>query len=224
MVVDLATLLGVSVALVLAVTVVRGRRLADIAPSSGGADSTVHAPQVWPQLQSGGHPLYRTGGGPTLIEFGDFQCPVCGGCERTHGAVRRALHGRLRVIFYEWPLPCHPLADPAVRAAECAGLQGQFQAYHDLRYERQDSLGLIPFDLFARRAGVRNIAEFHRCDTATKRIPAIEADLARAERVGGPGTPTIVVNGVRLGGLPDSGTLLSRLRRSLPEPARAQSK
>lgn len=69
----------------------------------------------------------------TIIEYGDFECPVCRAAEP---GIRMLLdqHPReVRLIYRHNPLEsAHPHALMAAEAAEAAGAQGQFWPMHDL--------------------------------------------------------------------------------------------
>ena len=71
-------------------------------------------------------------------------------------------------------------------------------------YQQQDSLGIKPFASFARESGVRNIDAFTACAGSTSPDPIIDRDKQVAAAIGGTGTPTLVINGARLRGAPDS--------------------
>jgi Na+:H+ antiporter, NhaA family len=73
----------------------------------------------------------------TLEEFGDFQCPPCGTLAGSLKQLEKDYGERLRVIFYEFPLPVHEHAREAAFAAEAAGLQNHFWEMHDLLYQEQ---------------------------------------------------------------------------------------
>ena len=212
---DGATLVAVFCAVVLTVSVVRRHAAAGPSGSTVPGDSTVLSSAEWRSLMSGGHRTGASHARLTIVEFGDFECPVCGTFERTLHQLLRAYPTEVAIVFHHWPLAYHRLAYPAARAAECAGQQGRFQPYHDLLYARQDSLGLISFAEFAGRAHVPDLPRFTRCNSSSALVPVIEADVAEALRLGGPGTPTVIVNGVRLGGVPDSAELASRLARAV---------
>jgi protein-disulfide isomerase len=162
----------------------------------------------WRRFGSPGHRIGPSDAPVTIIEFADFECPVC----RTFSvgalsAVRVNHPNDVQVIFRHWPLNIHRLAYPAARAAECAGAQGHFAEYADLLYEKQDSLGLKPFDQFASDAGVRNLQAFRACNGAGGPVPAIDVDVAAAHELQATGTPTVIVNGLRYVGAPDSAAL-----------------
>ena len=74
----------------------------------------------------------------TLEEFGDFQCPPCGSLHPILKSMEQEFGPRLRVVFREFPLgQVHEHALAAARAAEAAGMQGEFWPMHDLLYENQ---------------------------------------------------------------------------------------
>ena len=77
----------------------------------------------------------------TVVEFGDFECPIC---KQAVPAVRLLLNrfkDRIRFVYRHFPLEeVHPHALRAAEAAECAGAQGQFWPMHDLLFEYQPRL------------------------------------------------------------------------------------
>ena len=48
---------------------------------------------------------------------------------------------------------------------------------------------------YAEAAGVPDLDEFTSCVEETDPVPSIEADMAEVQRLGGIGTPTIIING-----------------------------
>ncbi|MDE2040390.1 MAG: thioredoxin domain-containing protein [Elusimicrobia bacterium] len=139
----------------------------------------------------------------TIVEYSDFECPVCRAAEP---AVRQvlALYGnRARFIFKHFPLHIHPYALAAAVAAECAGRQGKFWPYHDLLYERQaewtNKDAPLKFEQYARELGLDEAA-FKACrsDPAVARLVEADAREARLRWVGG--TPTFFINGKRFVG------------------------
>ena len=58
----------------------------------------------------------------TLVEYGDYECPVCGAAYPIVKAVRKHFGGKLRVVFRKVPLTrLHPEAKNAVETAEFWG-------------------------------------------------------------------------------------------------------
>jgi protein-disulfide isomerase len=134
----------------------------------------------------------------TLEEFGDFQCPPCGGLEGPLQQIERDYASSLRVIFRNFPFTIHEHAHEAAYAAEAAGLQGRFWEMHDLLYREQsvwaksnDVQSL--FDAYAGMIGL-NLERFKK-DVGGEEVKAkVEADRKRGEALGVRNTPTIFIN------------------------------
>jgi protein-disulfide isomerase len=77
----------------------------------------------------------------TLVEYSDFQCPVC---KNLHDALRGLLPsyvGKVRVVFKDFPLEqLHPWARTAAIAGRCAYQQNPqaFWKMYDLIYDNQE--------------------------------------------------------------------------------------
>jgi protein-disulfide isomerase len=154
----------------------------------------------------------------TIVEFGDYECPVCR--RFANGALAGAFAefgDDLALVFRHWPLSYHRFAYPAARAAECAAAQGRFDQMHDLLYRKGDSLGLKTFWSFADESGVADSSTFASCVEATAAIASIESGIAAAESLDATGTPYLLVNGRRLRGAPDSARFLAIVREALEE-------
>ncbi|HET7632309.1 MAG TPA: DsbA family protein [Gemmatimonadaceae bacterium] len=149
----------------------------------------------WRPLLQTGHRIGPTDAKLTIIEFGDFQCPVCGVFERTLDSMWTRHPSEFAVVFHHFPLSYHPLAYPLARASECAAHQGRFTAFHDSVYAEQRLLGVVPIIEFGVRAGVRDTAAFRRCVLSTSPVPEIDRDVAYAKQIGVPGTPGVILDG-----------------------------
>ncbi len=130
-------------------------------------------------------------------------------------SIRNAYANRVALVYRHWPLLYHKFAYPAARAAECAGDQGRFEAYHDALFLHSDSLGLKTFESFARDAGVPEIGRFNECNGKDGQVPSIERDIEAAARIGAEGTPTIVVNGKVFLGAPTVAMLSDAIEEAL---------
>lgn len=76
--------------------------------------------------------------GVTLVEYGDFQCPACGGYYPIVKQVKEKYGDQITFQFRHFPIVgIHPNAMSAHRAAEAASRQDKFWEMHDLIYERQ---------------------------------------------------------------------------------------
>jgi protein-disulfide isomerase len=164
----------------------------------------------------------------TLVEFGDFECPACRAFHAQVAKLQQRYPHQLAISFHHYPLNYHRFAYPAARAAECANDQGRFEAYHDLLYEKQDSIGLLSFAAFAKRANVGDSALFSRCVAKSDSVPAISRDLRAARAIEVPGTPAILLNGqLSSQGPPSMDSIEAVLRRSIAlasTPSRRRAK
>lgn len=142
--------------------------------------------------------------GVTLVEYGDYECPVC---ETFYPVVKQvAAKYSDKVIFQFRNLPLtsiHPNAFAAARAAEAAGLQGKYWGMYDLLYENQNSWvsasqPLSYFDNYARSLGL-NMSQFDQ-DYASEAVNnAINADLSAFDATGDEkATPTFYLDGQKL--------------------------
>jgi predicted DsbA family dithiol-disulfide isomerase len=178
----------------------------------------------WREYGLVGHRIGSASAPVTIVEFSDFECPVCRSF--TVGALRaiRAEYGeRIALVFRHWPLPYHRMAYPAARASECAGVQQRFGEFHDLVFSKQDSLGLKSFAEFAWDAGIRDTAAFVRCTKSSARVASIEVDIRAAVALKGTGTPLILINGLLLPGAPDSSQLARYVSEALRKATSEES-
>jgi protein-disulfide isomerase len=146
------------------------------------------------------HVRGATNGKVTLIEFGDFQCPACGGYEPLVRQVVAANAQDVRIVFRNFPLTqLHPNALLAAKYAEAAALQGKFWEMHDALYDNQKewSGALNAKDYFEKYGAALGLdikklaADALRSDIESK----ILAQYKEGVRLGVQGTPTFFVNG-----------------------------
>ena len=162
-----------------------------------------------------GHRLGSPKAALTLVEFGDFECPSCRAFHTRIAQLQKRYPNQLATAFHHYPLNYHRFAYPAARAAECAGEQGRFEAYHDVLYEKQDSLGLLSFNALAKRAGVSDSARFGSCVTRSDSVANITADVRFAQANQLPGTPAILLDGkLSSKGPPSIDSIEAALKRS----------
>jgi protein-disulfide isomerase len=171
----------------------------EIRPASQSGQP-VGVPQLvsdWQDLLSAGIRVGSPNAQITVVEFIDFECPFCKRADSTLIAVRKAFSTEVAVVYIHFPLANHRFALPAARVAECAHLQGRFDAMRALLYAKQDSFGLKPWSAYAREAGVADLAEFNTCNAQTEELPRVKQGLKVGEDIGVRGTPTILLNGWR---------------------------
>lgn len=86
----------------------------------------------------------------TVVEYGDFECPIC---KQSAPAVKLLLQRFENIVRFAWrhfpQEAVHPHALQAAEAAECAGSQGQFWAMHDLLFQNQSHLSFKHLQSYA---------------------------------------------------------------------------
>ena len=141
-----------------------------------------------------------------LIEYGDFQCPSCGGAHPGIKSITADYGDKIGFVFRNFPLTsAHPNALAAATAVEAAGLQGKYWEMHNIVFETQQEWSTLSaqqrtdkFISLATQAGVSNTEKF-KTDLSSKNITkkiAFDQALGRSLKVSG--TPTFFLNGERL--------------------------
>ncbi len=131
--------------------------------------------------------------GLTVIEFMDYQCPVCGRHFREVLPQIEAEYiktGKVRYVLRDYPLErFHPHAFKAAEATRCAGDQGQYWEMHDRLLANQRALGPKDLPEHARAFGL-DVPSFQGCLDSGRYAEAIRNDIAAARAAGVGGTPT----------------------------------
>ena len=102
------------------------------------------------------------------------------------------------MVFKNFPLRNHKLAQPAAKAALAAGNQGKFWEYHDKVFENYNKLSDEMLVQFAKDLNL-DMDQFRKERGSPKIASLINRDLREGSRIGVRGTPTVFVNGNRLG-------------------------
>jgi protein-disulfide isomerase len=150
-----------------------------------------------------------------LIEFADFECPFCGSFYKTLRALRERYPMQVSLIYVHFPLRGHRFALPAARVAECASEQGRFEAMYDQLFEGQASLGLKPWSDYATAAGVPDLEKFDACIKKSDPIRRVEEGKELGAQIDVQGTPTLVINGWKLGRPPTEDELDGMVKKIL---------
>jgi protein-disulfide isomerase len=148
-----------------------------------------------------------------IVEYSDFSCPYCGQFARdTLPKIERAFvdTGLVLYVYRHLPLPIHPLAFGAAKAADCAGQQGKFWSMHDLLFANQGMLEPESLMVYSRNLGLDQEL-FRGCQQEITE-PNVTADLGSARELQIAGTPTFLVGRVNK----EEVTVLARLRGAVP--------
>jgi protein-disulfide isomerase len=145
----------------------------------------------------------------TIVEFSDLQCPHC---KDAQPIIDKLLteEPNARFVFQNFPLPSHNWAAKAADYADCIGrsskdafwkfVQGTFDAQSSITEANADE----KLTAIADTAGVKG-AEMATCAAKADTKTRVEQSVALGQSVGVTGTPTVFVNGRRIGnvvGLP----------------------
>jgi protein-disulfide isomerase len=142
----------------------------------------------------------------TLVEYSDFECPVC---RKLHDALRGMLPnyaGKVRVVFKDFPIEqLHPWARTAAIAGRCAYQQDpkSFWKMYDFIYDNQEIISAanawtMMLD-YAGQSGL-NGEMFKSCMASPEPGAAVDASRANGKQLEVSSTPTVFVNGRRLVG------------------------
>jgi len=138
-----------------------------------------------------------------LIEYSDFQCPACTSYYPILKQVEAQFGDKVAFIYRHYPLyQIHANADMAARASEAAGKQGKFWEMHDKLFENHDKWAdlLDPTSAFVGYAtdlGL-NVSQFKTDLDSAEVKQAVADDYVRGQKIGVEGTPTFVLNGVKI--------------------------
>jgi protein-disulfide isomerase len=139
----------------------------------------------------------------TIVEFSDLQCPHCKDAQPVIDKLL-AEEPKARFVFQNYPLPMHNWAAKAAYYADCVGrssndafwkfVQGTFDQQSNLTESNADE----KLTAIADAAGVKG-ADIAACSAKPDTKSRVDKSLALGQAVGVTGTPTVYVNGRRIG-------------------------
>jgi protein-disulfide isomerase len=142
----------------------------------------------------------------TVVEYSDFECPVC---KSLHDVLRGMLPnypGKLRIVFKDFPIEqLHPWARTAAIAGRCAYQQDptSFWKLYDFIYDNQEIISAAnawtKMTDYAVQSGL-NLDTFKSCMAAPEPGQAVTASQANGQKLEVSSTPTVFVNGRRMVG------------------------
>jgi protein-disulfide isomerase len=170
------------------------------------------------KLKTQGEPDMGTSGAPVVIvEFSDFQCPYC---KQEATMLRQNLLSaypkQVHLYFKTFPLESlHPWAKAAAIASRCAYRQKpeMFWDYHDWIFEHQSDI--TPDNLkdkvleWAKGKSDLDTLKLAACIDSKATEAEVQKDLDEGHAIEVSGTPTLFVNGRRIGTSIDWATLRS---------------
>jgi protein-disulfide isomerase len=146
----------------------------------------------------------------TIVEFADFECPFCA---RAFGEIETVVNttykGKVRLIWKNFPLNVHPWAEQAAIAADCAWQQNPQAFWTFARDFYRDQAEITPQNLrshidgYASATGLDQKA-LNACILGNAAESVVEQDKKDGQAIHVNSTPTFLVNGVPVVGLPSS--------------------
>ena len=142
----------------------------------------------------------------TVVEYADFQCPVCKRAETSVVAKieqEYVTSGRVKIEFRMYPFLGQESFN-AAQAAEAARDQGKFWEYHDALFNAQgrENSGAFTYDKLvdlARQVGL-DVPLFEQTLSSNTHLAMVQAEADAAHSAGISSTPTFFVNGERIVG------------------------
>ncbi len=146
-----------------------------------------------------------------VTEFLDYQCPSCAQYyQQVTSPIEEQYQGKIDFTVRNFPLTqAHPLAMPAAKAAEAAGMQGKFKEMYHRIFDNYQQWALAPggqnvtqdaaqgtamFEQYAQEIGL-DMAKFRQDRDSDHVTQRIEQDMNDGQQAGVSGTPTIFING-----------------------------
>ncbi|HEV2717398.1 MAG TPA: thioredoxin domain-containing protein [Terriglobales bacterium] len=160
-----------------------------------------------------------------IVEFGDLQCPACKAAQPTIEALVAA-EPNARFVFQNFPLEMHNWAAKGAAYADCVGRASNdaFWKFVSKTYETQSDITAENADekltALADGAGVKG-AEIAACAVKPETKAHIDASIALGKSVDVTGTPTLYINGRKVGSFDPR---MSDVYKSLVEFAAKQGK
>jgi protein-disulfide isomerase len=139
----------------------------------------------------------------TIVEFGDLQCPACKAAQPAIETLMAA-EPNVRLVFQNFPLEMHNWAAKGAAYADCVGRASNdaFWKFVAKTYEIQADITAENADekltATADGAGVKG-ADIAACAAAPDTKARVDASLAFGKSMEVTGTPTLFVNGRRIG-------------------------
>lgn len=134
----------------------------------------------------------------TIVEFGDYSCPMCKKSFTKIREISTRYPDKIKYIYRDYPTVSEDSQNLAM-AARCAGEQGLFWLMHDKLFLNQGITTNEDIYSLALQSGADE-ERFLDCMTNNKYLVQIQKDVADANSLEIPGTPTWYINGIRFSG------------------------
>jgi len=137
----------------------------------------------------------------TIVEFGDYQCPTCGGWYRSQEAQviqNLVTTGKAKLVWRDFDY-YGPDSVSASEAAYAAGEQGKFWQFHDLLFQSQQTpnsgwASKQNMEMFARQLGL-NMTQFDQSFNSGRYDSLVNSNHSLGVQAGVSETPTFFLIG-----------------------------
>lgn len=129
-----------------------------------------------------------------ILEFSDYECPACRKFALTtmkEIEERYIQRGLVKFVFRDYPIPFHPFAREAAKAANCAGKEGRYWEMYDLLFS-EGALHPPALREYATSLGL-DAEKFERCMKEPAAEEEIKKDMEDAKAYGIGGTPFFII-------------------------------
>ena len=144
----------------------------------------------------------------TMVVFSDYQCPHCREeAKELRQNLVKAYPTQVRLYFKDYPLPTHDWARPAAIAGRCIFRQDPlaFWDFHDWVFDKQSEITAANFREklagFVKGKEVDPL-QLNQCLERRETEPEVDKNVAEGKSVRVNSTPTLFLNGRRLGRMP----------------------
>ncbi len=141
--------------------------------------------------------------GVTLVEYGDFECPACGGYYPIVEQVVEKYKADITFQYRNFPLTqIHRHAMLAHRSAQAASNQNKFWEMYNLLYQNQTTWSATSdpsstFRSYAESLGL-DLAQYDKDVKSSATNDIINADIAAGQKLGANSTPTFILDGKKI--------------------------
>ncbi|MET9953667.1 thioredoxin domain-containing protein [Streptomyces sp. NPDC006339] len=139
----------------------------------------------------------------TIVEFLDFECEGCGAAYPVVEKLREEYGDRVTFVARYFPMPGHKNGELAARTAEAAAQQGRFEEMYAKLFSTQKEWGEAQgskesvFRGYAQQIGL-DMRKFDAALADPKTAERVKADQRDGLALGVQGTPTFLVDGVKI--------------------------
>ncbi|MFA5024551.1 MAG: thioredoxin domain-containing protein [Patescibacteria group bacterium] len=133
----------------------------------------------------------------TVIEFGDFACPICAQAYQAAEAIVEKYPDKVKLVWRDYLI--HENSAELALAARCAGEQKNFWQMHDLLFANQADLTETGDPLKVKLLSLAqnlqlNASQFQTCYDDKKYLAQIKKDMDDGDLIKVQGTPSWFVN------------------------------